>query len=102
MEKLKFNERSYTSRKVKLSFHTLTILILTGLISVVVSTSAIANFQQSDQELTISGTVTDNDSNPLPGATILVVGTSNGTVTDAEGKFKLNVKANGTSCRLVS
>ena len=94
MEKLKFNEHSYASRMVKLSFHSLTILILTGLISVFVSTSAIANFQQTDQELTISGTVTDNDSNPLPGATIRVVGTSNGTVTDAEGKFKLDVTVN--------
>jgi len=43
---------------------------------------------------TITGTVMDSDMNaPLPGATVLVVGTNKGTTTDFDGKFSLNVQA---------
>ena len=44
-----------------------------------------------DQELEISGTVTDHNGQPLPGASILEKGTDNGTQTDFDGKFSLNV-----------
>ena len=44
---------------------------------------------------TISGTVTDAESGePLIGASILVLGTSTGTVTDFDGNYTLNVPAN--------
>ncbi len=43
---------------------------------------------------TLTGTVMDSDMNaPLPGATVMVVGTNNGTTTDFDGKFSLNVQA---------
>lgn len=38
---------------------------------------------------TISGVVTDENSQPLPGATILVSGTSRGTTTDFDGGFSI-------------
>ncbi|WP_298345633.1 mucoidy inhibitor MuiA family protein [uncultured Algibacter sp.] len=41
----------------------------------------------------ISGIVTDASGTPLPGATVLVKGTSNGTTTDFDGNFSL--KADG-------
>lgn len=38
----------------------------------------------------LSGTITDADSGmPLPGATVLVKGTTNGTTTDFDGIFQL-------------
>lgn len=40
----------------------------------------------------ISGTVTDENGLPLPGATVLVKGTTNGTVTDLDGNFSLDVE----------
>lgn len=43
---------------------------------------------------TISGTVTDNTNEPLIGASILIQGTTSGTVTDIDGKFSLAVPAN--------
>ena len=43
----------------------------------------------------ISGTVTD-DMGPVIGATVMEKGTSNGTVTDFDGNFKLKVKAGTT------
>ncbi len=44
----------------------------------------------------ISGKVTDKDGDPLIGASILVKGTTNGTVSDIDGKFKLSAPADAT------
>ncbi len=41
------------------------------------------------QEKTISGTVTD-DSGPLPGVSIVIKGTTNGTETDFDGKYSIS------------
>ncbi|HLU89274.1 MAG TPA: carboxypeptidase-like regulatory domain-containing protein, partial [Cyclobacteriaceae bacterium] len=39
----------------------------------------------------ITGTVTDPDGNPIPGATVLIEGSATGTATDLEGNFSLDV-----------
>ena len=44
----------------------------------------------------ISGTVTDSDNQPLPGASVVEKGTSNGTTTDFDGKYALTVGDNAT------
>ena len=49
------------------------------------------NFKYNPLVQTISGTIVDESGLPLPGANIIVKGTSNGTSTDFDGKFKLNV-----------
>jgi len=41
------------------------------------------------QEKTISGTVSDGDGIPLPGATVIVQGTTNGVSTDFDGKYTI-------------
>ena len=41
------------------------------------------------QEKQISGNVSDNDGLPLPGATVVVQGTSNGVSTDFDGNFTI-------------
>ena len=41
----------------------------------------------------ISGTVTDETGAPLPGATVLVKGTTNGTITNLDGKFVIDADA---------
>lgn len=45
---------------------------------------------------TISGTVTDQDGEPIPGATISIPGTSIGTATNLEGKYNITVPDNAT------
>ncbi len=40
---------------------------------------------------TVSGTVTDSDGAPLPGANVIVKGTTNGTQTDFDGNYTLEV-----------
>ncbi len=47
------------------------------------------------QERTVSGkVVSSEDQQPFPGVNIIVKGTANGTTTDVNGEFKLNVGAN--------
>lgn len=41
------------------------------------------------QEITVSGTVTD-DNGPVPGVSVLIEGTSTGTITDAEGRYSID------------
>jgi iron complex outermembrane receptor protein len=41
----------------------------------------------------ISGTVTDETGAPLPGATVLIKGTTTGTATNSEGKFVIDADA---------
>ncbi len=47
-------------------------------------------------QVSISGTITDENGEGLPGATIQEKGTTNGTITDVEGKFSLDVSENAT------
>lgn len=49
------------------------------------------------QNTTISGQIKTADGDPLVGAAVLVKGTSNGTVTDADGSFTLNNVAKGST-----
>ncbi|MCG6190654.1 SusC/RagA family TonB-linked outer membrane protein [Maribellus maritimus] len=47
--------------------------------------------QESDQEQkSVSGKVTDSSGSPLPGVTVVVKGTTQGTVTDAGGEYSLS------------
>ena len=48
------------------------------------------------QDVSISGKVLDPASQPLIGASILVKGTTSGTVTDIDGNFSLSVPENAT------
>jgi len=55
-------------------------------------TMLLCSLQLLAQERNISGTITSlDDGEALPGANILVKGTTHGTVSDIEGKFNLNV-----------
>ena len=48
----------------------------------------------SYSQTTITGSVVDDNSQPIPGANIIVVGTSTGTVTDFDGNFTLTYNQN--------
>ena len=56
------------------------------------ATESVASVQQTKQ---VSGHVTDSQG-PLIGATVMEKGTNNGTVTDYEGNFSLNVNPGAT------
>ncbi|MET3034435.1 carboxypeptidase-like regulatory domain-containing protein, partial [Flavobacterium johnsoniae] len=81
------------------------VLILFILVSLCGSNNAFAVVQQqggpalkSVQKI-LSGTVYNEKHEPLPGATVIVKGTSNSTTTDFDGKF--SIKVNTTDAVLV-
>ena len=45
--------------------------------------------QQEVVQILVSGNVTDNNGYPLPGASVIELGTSNGTTTDFDGNYDL-------------
>ncbi len=49
--------------------------------------SAKSNAQSMTRQKSISGTLTDENGEPLPGVTVFVKGTTNGTITDMDGKY---------------
>lgn len=56
------------------------------------------NAIDSDQvaDITVSGLVSDENGEPLPGATVTVQGTSTGTVTDIEGRYTITAPDNSS------
>lgn len=48
----------------------------------------------------ITGTVIDQENEPIIGASVLVKGTTNGTITDIDGNFTLSNVANGATVRI--
>ena len=51
---------------------------------------------QSQQQKAITGTVVDQNGDPIIGASVTVKGATIGTVTDLDGKFSLDAPANST------
>lgn len=64
-------------------------MFLTGLLLVFASTALYAQTE-------IAGNVTDEAGEPVIGATVVVKGTTDGTITDLDGKFKLAVEEGKT------
>ncbi|AMC10016.1 TonB-dependent receptor [Lutibacter profundi] len=56
----------------------------------ILSLFTMAIYAQSYQ---VTGTVTDSNSQPLPGVTVTIEGTSRGTTTDFDGKFSIKVES---------
>ena len=48
------------------------------------------------QSLNVNGVVSDDGGSALPGVTVQVKGTSNGTVTNSDGKYAIDAESNGT------
>lgn len=44
------------------------------------------------QQLEVTGTVTDENGSPLPGVSVLIKGTTTGSITDSEGIYKVSVE----------
>nr|WP_319570037.1 TonB-dependent receptor [uncultured Draconibacterium sp.] len=45
--------------------------------------------ESGDQQLTVSGAVKDTDGEPLPGVSVVIKGTTQGTITDFDGKYSI-------------
>ena len=68
----------------------------TKLLSILSSFLLVFAFGFTVQAQSISGTVTDDNGVPLPGATVLVQGTTNGVSTDFDGNYSINASSGDT------
>ena len=55
------------------------------------------NLNLQDEQGKISGTVVDASGFEIPGVTVIEVGTGNGTITDMNGKYSLNLTTSNPS-----
>ena len=69
--------------KIRLIIATLIALLLPALSFMTVA-------QDDGARFSVSGTVVDDGGEPLSGAFVMVVGTSNGTTTNSKGQFTIN------------
>jgi len=53
-------------------------------------------FALQAQNIQVSGTVLDANNEPLPGVNVVQTGTTNGTITDLDGKYTINVPSDAT------
>ena len=74
-----------------------TFLSLVALVSALVATS-ISAYAQTDKDAasrTVTGKVLDQNGDPVIGAMVVLEGTTNGSSTDLDGNYSLNLKKNG-------
>ena len=55
----------------------------------IVLSAALPSGYQAQQELSVKGTVKNASGEPIPGVTVVVKGTSKGTITDTDGSYSL-------------
>lgn len=58
-----------------------------------VSAASVSTHAEVFQGVTVKGKITDDTNSPLPGVSVIEKGTSNGTVTDADGNYALTVSS---------
>ena len=71
-------------------------IILTP-VSQIETSAPLTGIQNQQQEKKITGKVTDQSGAPIPGATVVVKGTTTGTITDADGKFTLSIPSDANT-----
>lgn len=76
------------------------LLLCTGFVAIqpfsVMAEHAVASVQAVQQKQSVSGIIKDPSGEPVIGASILEKGTTNGTITDFDGKFSLEVTPGAT------
>lgn len=68
-----------------------TLILAIGLIGLNIN-----SFAQESTTITVKGIVVDQSNSPLPGATIVIRGTTSGVITDIDGKFELPCNTGST------
>ncbi len=79
------------------SFVLLLLCYMVGLTTIYGNTSLITDHNPFEEiQSTVTGVVTDESGTPLPGASVLVKGTTTGTTTDFDGNYTINADSNST------
>ena len=63
-----------------------------GVILILTKVAQAAQQMQQEKSTTVKGRVVDENGNPLPGAAVIIHGTTQGVSTDMDGRYTLNVR----------
>lgn len=87
----------YETRRAKRSFHFLAGLLRPLLLSLGMMSAATGAFAQTESKRVITGTVLSVErGDAVPGASVVVKGTSNGTTTNVDGHFSIEAASGNT------
>jgi TonB-linked SusC/RagA family outer membrane protein len=78
-------------RKIKKVLLITKLVVITLLISSVQINGAEPTSADIQQQLTVTGTILDENNNPMPGVNISVEGTTTGTISGSKGEYILNI-----------
>jgi hypothetical protein len=71
------------------------ILLMMSFIQVFADQDKATSTSLSYQPVTVRGTVTDPDGNSIPGANVVIKGTTQGTITNIDGNYEISVSGQG-------
>ena len=82
-------------KKIKIVMFLSVVLLLSGSFQIFAASSQPDNkagsMKNNDQQRTVAGRVTDDKGQALPGVNVVEKGTTNGAISDADGRYTLNV-----------
>ena len=85
-----FSDESFYLKKSSLS-HLFLLICFIAISAIGFSASAENSTQSQQTRKSVSGVVSDNAGEPLIGVTVREQGTTNGVITDANGRYSINV-----------
>jgi len=92
-------------KKIRIVMVLTTVLLLSGSFQLFAASSQpdekAGSIKNDDQQRTVAGRITDEKGQALPGVNIVEKGTTNGAISDADGRYTLNV-ASATSVLVFS
>jgi TonB-linked SusC/RagA family outer membrane protein len=93
-----YNSIRIKKRALKYKSGFLSILLCLGIQITSANTTTIGsdNKELEKPQSTVTGTVTDDTGSPLPGSSVVEKGTTNGTQTDFDGNYTINVDSGST------
>ena len=95
----RFQTRKLLARQCQRYFLLITLITSLGSVPenlfarVADATSSVSVLLTNNQSVTVSGKISDEAGEPLPGVNIIEKSTTNGTVSDAEGNYKITVSS---------
>jgi TonB-linked SusC/RagA family outer membrane protein len=80
-------------KKILLPLSVCTLLLLAGTIKIQASSFSNAELSLFDQQRAVTGRVTDTGGNPQMGVNVVEKGTTNGVITNSDGRYSLTVSS---------
>src|SRR5690606_31195440 len=84
------------SEKARVRFQVIDLTITAAFVEDPLEPHSVSILVSGPQPANITGTITDERGGPLPGVSVLVKGTSNGTASDVDGRYSIIAAPEGS------